>query len=222
MAARQMPSWIKTVVAILLLPLCVGTAHAIVHLARATGHAETVWVATVAGMACWLVIYLSLPKPMWAYVLGHELTHAVWAWMFGARVKRIKVTARGGHVVVTRTNSLIVLAPYFFPIYAAAVAIVFLIGRWIWGWSQHLVWFHLLVGVAYAFHLTLTWCILRTRQLDIVSQGYFFSAVVIWLGNASVLVVGIPLLTERVGVMTALAWCWIETGNVLVQLTQLL
>ncbi|MFO1498290.1 MAG: hypothetical protein U1G07_07860 [Verrucomicrobiota bacterium] len=212
------PAWIKTGFAIALLPFCFGIAQAVVQLVRTTGNADTVWVATAAGMACWLVIYLSLPKPMWAYVLGHELTHALWAWLFGGRVKRFKVTSKGGHVVVTRKNALIALAPYFFPIYAAAVTLVFVLGHWLLGWSRYLVWFHLLVGAAYSFHLTLTWCVLRTRQSDIADQGYLFSAVIIWLGNAAVLLVGIPLLTGRVGILTALGWCWSETGAIFMAL----
>src|SRR5690349_2103085 len=103
-------------VAIGMLPLCLGTAQAIVHLVSATGNADTIWVATLAGVACWLVIYLLLPKPMWVYVFGHELTHALWAWLLGGKVKRFKATSKGGHVVVTRNNFLIALAPYFFPL----------------------------------------------------------------------------------------------------------
>ena len=43
--------------------------------------------------ACWLTIYLLLPKPMWVYVFGHELTHALWTWLFGGRVKKFKAFA---------------------------------------------------------------------------------------------------------------------------------
>jgi len=32
-------------------------------------------VPLLAGAACWVVIFLLLPKPMWIYVFGHELTH---------------------------------------------------------------------------------------------------------------------------------------------------
>jgi hypothetical protein len=213
---------IKTVVAIVLLPLCFGTAQAVLNLLQATEQADTVWVATVAGMACWLVIYLTLPEPMWIYVFGHELTHALSAWLMGGKVKRFKATARGGHVVVTRNNFLIALAPYFLPIYAVGVMIAFLLGRWLWGWTKHLAWFHLCWGVAYAFHATLTWRILRARQPDVVQHGYLFSAVVIWLGNAAVLVFAIPLLTGRVGLWTALAWCWIETGRIFERLGTIL
>jgi hypothetical protein len=206
---------VKTALAIALLPLCLGTADAVLRLLQATGSAETVWVATAAGLACWLVVYLTLPKPMWAYVVGHELTHALWVWLLGGKVKRFRATARGGHVVVTRTNFLIALAPYFFPIYAVGIVLLFFLGHWLWNWTRYMVWFHLCFGAAYGFHLTLTWHILRTRQSDIVEQGYLFSAVVIWLGNAGVLVIAIPLLTGRVGVLTALAWCCTATGDLL-------
>jgi hypothetical protein len=206
---------VKAAVAVLLLPLCFGTAQTILHLIRASGQAETVWVATVTGVACWLVVYLMLPKPMRVYVFGHELTHALWTWVLGGEVKRFKASARGGHVVVSKSSFIIALAPYFFPIYAMLVVLVFCTGHWIWRWNRYLVWFHLLLGAAYAFHLTLTWHILKTRQSDITEQGYLFSAVVIWLGNASILVLGIPLLTRSVGVLTALNWCWAETERLL-------
>src|SRR6185503_15554415 len=189
-----MPKWVKTIIAILLLPLCIGVANALVLVLRASGGANTVWVPMLAGAACWLVILLLLPKPMWLYVFGHELTHALWAWLFGGRVKQFKASANGGHVVVSKTNFLIVLAPYFFPLYAALLVAVFALGHLVFGWTRHLVWFHLLLGAAYAFHVTLTVNILKTRQSDLVSQGWLFSGVVILLGNLGVLLVGLPLL----------------------------
>ena len=111
-----MPKWVKTIVAVLLLPLCAGAVSALVKLLRATGSADAFWVAFVGGAACWFVIFLLLPKPMLVYVFGHELTHALWTWLFGGRVKRFKATSNGGHVVISKTNFLIVLAPYFFPL----------------------------------------------------------------------------------------------------------
>ena len=78
---------------------------------------------------------------------------------------------------------------------------VFALGRLIWNWRGYLVWFHLLVGAAYAFHVTLTWHVLKTRQSDITSQGWLFSAVIIFLGNVGVLLFGVPLLTTKVGLL---------------------
>lgn len=210
-----MPKWIKFVFAILLLPACAGAAMALGQVLRASGAADAVWVPLLAGAACWFVIFLLLPKPMWLYVFGHELTHVLWTWIFGGQVKKMKVSSEGGHVVLSKTNFVIALAPYFFPFYAALVIATFAVGRWFWNWADYLVWFHLAVGAAYAFHVTLTCQALKTRQTDITSQGWLFSAVIIFLGNCGVLLLGLPLLTAQAGLVDALAWWLEDTGRVL-------
>ena len=204
-----MPKWLKFILGLLLLPVCFGAASALSRVISAAGNAHTFWVAFLGGVACWLTVFLLLPKPMLIYVFGHELTHAVWTWLFGGRVKKFKVGSKGGHVIITKSNFVIALAPYFFPLYAALVILVYVLGHLIWDWHRYVVWFHFLLGAAYAFHLTLTWHILQTRQSDITEQGYLFSATVVWIGNVLVLLVGIPLLTSRVRLLDALAW-WME------------
>jgi hypothetical protein len=209
------PKWLKLIIAILLLPACIGAARALWLVLCSTYGADTVWVPLLAGAACWVVIFLMLPKPMWIYVLGHELTHALWVWLFGGQVKKMKVTSKGGHVHISKTNFLIALAPYFFPLYAVIVIAVFAIGHLIWNWHDYLVYFYLVVGAAYAFHISLTFYVLQTQQSDITSQGYLFSAVVIFLGNVLVLLFGIPLLTAKVGILNSLGWWDESTGMVL-------
>jgi hypothetical protein len=216
------PKWCKTIIALLLLPVCAGAASALWRVLRASGNADTIWVVFLSGAACWLVIYLMLPKPMWVYVFGHELTHALWTWLLGGRVRGFRASGKGGHVVVTKSNFLIALAPYFFPFYAALVVVVFIVGHFIWDWHPYVVWFHLLLGAAYAFHVTLTWHILKHHQSDISEQGYLFSAVVIFLGNVSVLMTGVPVLAARVSLLTALSWWASSTGDVLRRLAEML
>jgi hypothetical protein len=200
------PKWCKTILALLLLPVCIGAGWALWLVLKASGQADTFWVAAGSGAACWIVVYWLLPKPMWVYVFGHELTHALWTWALGGRVKKFKASAKGGHVVVTKNNFVIALAPYFFPLYAMLVVAAFGLGNLVWDWRHYAAWFHLCLGAAYAFHLTLTWHILRHSQSDITDQGYLFSAVVIFLGNISVLLVGLPLVIGKVKVAEALAW----------------
>lgn len=204
--------------AILLLPFCVGAGMAFWRVLQTGGHSETIWVPALAGAACWWIVFLMLPKPMRVYVIGHELTHALWTVICGGKVIKFKAAAAGGHVVVTKNNFLIALAPYFFPLYVVLGVGCFVVGHWIWNWSAYLVWFHLLLGAAYSFHITLTWHILQTHQTDIMSQGYLFSAVVIWLGNISVLLLGIPLLTSSVSVQNSLGWWWQESVGILARL----
>ena len=203
-----MPKWVKTVIALLLLPVCYGAANALFRVLQSEREqADLIWVPLAAGAACWWVVYLMLPKPVWLYVVGHELTHVIWTWAFGGRVKRFRASSQGGHVIVTKVNFLITLAPYFFPLYAALLVLVFVVGDWLWHWTAYAVWFHLLLGGAYGFHVTLTWHALQTLQTDIVDQGYLFSGVIVLLGNIAVLLVGLPALTAKADVMTALGWC---------------
>ena len=216
-----MPKWIKFIIAVLLLPVCIGAARALWHVLRTSYGADTVWIPLLAGAACWIVIFLLLPKPMWIYVFGHELTHAIWTWLFGGQVKKMKVSSKGGHVIISKTNFLIALAPYFFPLYAVIVIGVFALGGLIWDWQGYRVWFHLLLGAAYAFHVTLTIQVLQTQQTDITSQGYLFSTAVIFLGNVTVLLFGIPLLTRHPEIFRIFGlWCT-ETGKVFIWLHHL-
>lgn len=213
-----MPRGLKLALGIALLPACLGVTVAVTQVIRASLSADQIWVALAAGGACWLVIYLLLPAPRRTYILGHELTHAVWSLLFGGRVRSLKVGARRGHVVVSRSNALVVLAPYFFPLYAVLILGIFLIGDLVWDWQPAAVYFHLLLGAAYGFHATLTAEALRSRQPDVTSQGYVFSASVIWLGNAVVLLLAVAGLTGQVGVLTALGWAARETGRILARL----
>ncbi len=221
-ATSAVPKWLKLIVGLLLLPLCAGAMPTFVKVLRVSGGAVEVWVPLAAGAACWLVVFALLPRPMWIYVVGHELTHVVWAWLFGGKLKKFKATSQGGEVVITKSNFLVALAPYFFPLYAVLVVLLFLIGHLIWGWARWAPVFHLLLGAAYAFHLTLTWEILQTRQSDITGQGYLFSGVIIFLGNMLGLLLGIPLLTGKASLLTVLGW-WLEgTGGLLKRLSALL
>lgn len=210
-----MPKWLKLFLGLGLLPVCWGTTVAVVRVARVSLPADRVWVALLAGLAAWLVVYLLLPRPRRAYILGHELTHALWSVLFGGRVRSLQVGADRGRVVVTRSNALVALAPYFFPLYASLVLLVFVVGDLIWGWTRAAVYFHLLLGAAYGFHATFTVEALRSRQSDLTSHGLVFSAATIWLGNALGLLAGVALLTGQVGGLTALGWAARETGRAL-------
>lgn len=205
----------RLLLGIVLLPWCVGATWALLAVVRVSGSAPSFWVALLGGAASWGVVFFLLPKPLWIYVVGHELTHALWAWMFGGRVRSLRASAQGGEVVVTRSNTLIVLAPYFFPLYAVLWALTWLLLGWWIDADRFLPWFQFGLGATYAFHVTLTAHILRIRQPDIEAEGWFLSAVVIWLGNVLMLLLTLPLLTDRVTLWTALVWMVERTGRFL-------
>ena len=218
MAALRRSLWgrlFRWLIALALLPLCLGTTWALIDIFALLGRASQFWIPVLVGATSWWVLFLTLPKPMWLYVVGHELTHALWALLCGGKVKKFKASAKGGHVVVTKTNLLITLSPYFFPLYAVLWAGFFLLGNAVFGWRPWLPWFHFGLGAAYAFHVTLTAHILRTRQPDLESEGWVFSAVIIWLGNALTLLIALPLLTRVIPLLTAWGWVFNRVGRIL-------
>jgi hypothetical protein len=195
----------RWLMALCLMPVAVGVSWAALDLFQRVGGSVEFWVPLAAGAAVWMVIFASLPRPMWLYVVGHELTHALWALLFGGRIKAFKATSQGGHVVLTKTNSLITLAPYFFPLYTALWVAMFLGVAWFLGWQRHLFWFHFGLGLTYAFHLTLTAAVLRVRQPDLEGEGWFFSGVLIWLMHGLLLLVALPFLTRGLSPVSVLA-----------------
>lgn len=180
-------------VGLALIPACWATSVSVYNLyqtsvesAVATGFEA--W-ALPAGFLLWVILFFLLPRPFRTYVLGHELTHAMWSIMMGGRVEKIKVGKSGGHVELTKTNFIITLAPYFFPFYTfLVIATYYIAGIWL-EVEPFKAWWLGAVGITWAFHITFTIHMLADRQPDIQEHGRIFSYTVIYLMN--VLVIGI-------------------------------
>jgi hypothetical protein len=130
-------------------------------------------------------------------VLGHELTHAFWALLMGARVGGMKVGKSGGQVQTSKTNWFITLAPYFFPFYAMLFMALFFLAHLIWNLSAWMWVLFFLVGLGWSFHVTFTFIILfSVGQPDVKSQGYLFSAVAIYLMNLLTMLVTATALSQ--------------------------
>ena len=193
--------WVKLCIAILLLPACAAATLTAVQIGHAliAGSQTSSAIAFGAGYALWLVVFAFLPKPMRTYVLGHELTHALWALLMGARVSGLKVRKSGGQVRTSKTNWAITLAPYFFPFYAVLFIAGFFLVHAIWNLTGYMWVLFFLVGLGWSFHVTFTLMILLTvSQPDVQSQGFLFSAVVIFLMNLLTMTVTATTLSKAV------------------------
>ena len=204
---------VRWLVALALLPICIGASKAALLCLRGSAAAPEFWIAFGGGVGAWLLVFLALPKPVWLYVVGHELTHALWGILFGAKVKSLRATAKGGQVVLSHSNTLIALAPYFFPFYTAIFTGFALTVRWLWPSSWVDPVFHFGLGITYAFHVTLTLWILRIRQSDITGEGYLLSAMIIWLGNVLMVLTAVPPLTGTGYPFPHLYQAFLETGR---------
>ena len=171
-----------------LLPLCVAVTLALLDILGGLPHPadklfspETTWLLT--GYFLWLAMWFFLPQPVKTYVVAHELTHALWGLIFGARVSRLKVTDKGGSVNLSKSNMMITLAPYFFPLYTVIVILAHWgIGLFVKPMPLPLLWLFL-VGLTWSFHVCFTIQSLTTEQPDVNEYGRIFSYVVIYLFN---------------------------------------
>ncbi|MEO6787759.1 MAG: hypothetical protein ABI318_16665, partial [Chthoniobacteraceae bacterium] len=127
------------------------------------------------------------PRPVRAYVLGHELMHMLMARVFRGKVSKFHVGAEGGYIVTNKYNFLIALAPYLWPFYSVPVLAA---------WGISFFWkdvpymregFLAALGFTWMFHLTFTLWVLPRGQSDLHGPGRVFSITVIYLANAILL-----------------------------------
>ncbi|PTY02655.1 hypothetical protein DB346_08925 [Verrucomicrobia bacterium LW23] len=173
----------KFFLALILLPLIAAQMWALADLFAAwlpAGHwraAPSICVAL--GFAAWVIIYFAFPHPLWIYVLSHELTHALAVYISGGKVYAIQVASTGGHVASDRVNWWISLSPYFVPLYTLILTGLWYSVDFYYPLSRYLLFLCFGFGFTFAFHVTYTISMLHKDQKDLISQGFFFSSVVI-------------------------------------------
>jgi hypothetical protein len=171
--------------ALLLVPLTAAAWAAVWALLRSLHLPWQAFWPAAAGAAADVLFHAIFPKPMGLYVFGHELTHALTAWLSGYRVKSLKVSASGGEVVTSDTNVFVALAPYCVPLYTVGVVLLYALVRHHSPSLAPPLWCAFGVGVTFAFHVALTVHALRQRQPDLDHAGTFLSLVIIALCNAA-------------------------------------
>jgi len=207
-AAGTMPitvpkRWVKSVVAMfLLVPAWVLTQTFFTAFAR-TAINDDFWITPEfwffsLGVVLWLVAFFGLPRPLWLYVFGHELTHAVWVLAMGGRVHRFRVTREGGHILADRTNTWIALAPYFFPIYSVIAISVYGALALFVDVSPYRNVLYAVIGTTWSFHLTFTLWMVPKGQPDLHYGGTFFSVVLIYLLNLLILCVMLIVASPQI------------------------
>ncbi len=125
---------------------------------------------------------------LYLYVLGHELTHAVFVVIYRGKVTDFHVSTSGGYITTNKTNLIIALSPYFVPFWSVVCAVLYALVRHFAGLSQE--WDRLLyavMGITWTFHMVWTLWMIPRDQPDLKENGTFLSLVVIYLANLLVL-----------------------------------
>jgi hypothetical protein len=225
--ARRLPAfepitvptrWVKFIFAIFLLPVCAiltqtfFTAFARAAVAQRLWTGEEFWFFSL-GALLWLIAFFGLPRPVLVYVFGHELTHALWVWLMGGRVSRFRVTRDGGHIVTSRSNFWIALAPYFFPIYSILAIGIYGVASLFANTQPYGRLLYAVIGVTWAFHFTFTCWMVPKSQTDLTEHGTFFSLAVIYLMNLILLSVMLVLASKQITFANFGADLLINIGN---------
>jgi len=134
-------------------------------------------------------VFLVKSVPGRVYVFGHELTHAFWTILFRGKIKEFNVSSKSGSVITSKSNFLISLAPYFFPIYTFLIIFIFYILAFFLPVSKYIEWLFFFVGVSYSFHIFLNFESLSIGQSDVKKTGKVFSYIVITILNIIMAVV---------------------------------
>ena len=150
------------------------------------------------GIAAYVVLHIIFYRPTYLYVLGHEAVHAGVAWLFGGKIKSFKASEEGGGVGTDKSNIVIELSPYFVPIYAIIITLVYFVI--VSSYNINGSTFVFLIGFALAFHIISTIEILKIRQPDIVKSGYFFSIMMVYILNIIVISVIFGLVFPTFGI----------------------
>jgi hypothetical protein len=153
------------------------------------------------GFVAYLLVHFLLYKPVFMHVMAHEITHALWALPFGGKTKKLEVSKEGGRVLISKTNFLISLAPYFFPLYALVFSLIFFIAQ-----DAYRPVVAFFVGAALSFHIALTLFSLKTNQSDLhADSDVIFSVIFVYFMNIVMIALVLTVLSPKISFLSFLA-----------------
>ncbi|MDA7862382.1 MAG: hypothetical protein QNK83_02890 [Akkermansiaceae bacterium] len=176
------------------------------------------FVVGIGLMISWFYSGLLAERFLYLYVLGHELTHALFVYCCGGRVSALKVSTDGGYIMTNKSNLLIALSPYFVPFWSLILVgiygLISLKATIPYG-EQGLI---VLLGGSWCFHIVWTLWMIPKDQPDLKEHGTFFSLMVIVFCNlvllSAMVCLASPDLTWKIFVFNwaNISWDLIEAG----------
>ena len=206
--------FIKFIIGVLALPMMYGVTKAFYNNFMLIQELAASLKFFIWGIVGYVILHLLFYKPTYLYVLGHEAVHAGMAWIFGAKVKSFKVSKKGGAVGATKSNTVIELGPYFVPIYAIIITLVYFVIASSYNINGSV--FTFLIGFALAFHMISTIEVMKIRQPDIVKSGYFFSIMMVYVLDMVVISLIFGMLFPSFSVKKFFIDSWALSKNIYV------
>lgn len=194
---------------VLLLPISVVMVYALMmqlyHAAPVVSSFDfwqsiPVWYSVLGALVFMSLKYFRLVDAvlMFAYVLGHELTHAVAALMCFGKVQALRVDLDGGYVDTDTDNLFVSLSPYFVPFWMLVWLGVLFVANLLYPFESYLPWFYAGFGFWWSFHVYWTLWIIPREQPDLLENGVVLSFMIIMLTN----IVALVLMLRCFGVIS--------------------
>ena len=209
---------IKFIIGIFSVPIAIGASLAFYNNLILIKELAASLNFFIWGIVSYVVLHLLFYRPTYLYILGHEAVHAGVAWLFGGRIKSFKVSDEGGGVGTDKSNVVIELSPYFVPIYAIIITVIYFVIASSYNINGSL--FVFLIGFALAFHMISTIEVMKIRQPDIVKSGYFFSIVMVYVLNIVVISVIFGLIFPSFSVKKFFVESWTSARYVYVAIVR--
>lgn len=191
-----MIKFLKFLLAIVLLPTVVLAAAETFYLfLPLVGNWKT-FLPFLIGIVLYVVLHYRVYNFSRPYVFIHEITHAVAAWLCGYRVSKISVKKDNGFVKMDKTNTFVVLAPYFIPGYVVLTILLYILISLFVSLEPYNNYVLGLIGFLMAFHFIQTFHTLwEADQPDLqLAGGKVFSLVAIVLANLFILACVLKIL----------------------------
>lgn len=133
------------------------------------------WTAALGSL---LLSLLFIPVGFFAATFKHEVTHNVFAVLTFKKPMGFNVSPDGsGHFqYIGKSNVLIALSPYFFPIITALLLVFSFFG------VKEVHYYHIALGLATGFDASVSFKDIHPYQTDFKPYGYITSIIIILLG----------------------------------------
>ena len=129
---------------------------------------------------------------LYLYVLGHELTHALACLLCFRKVKGIKITSKGGHIITSESNFFICLSPYIIPFWT----LIFVLASFFFPEMRNSPFFFAILGASLGFHWFWTWKMAFPEQSDLLEYGFFFSVSFIAQVNLLLIALSLSIISQ--------------------------
>lgn len=211
--AKRVLHWLA---AIALIPFCFVTMITIIEVLGDETMLGRVWYSTeficfLAGsisILSWFIAGIANEKLLYLYVLGHEMTHATFVYLFFGRITAMHVSSDGGYIMTNKSNIVIALSPYFIPFWSAVLISLHSFATYFWEIPAEEFILMALLGFTWTFHVIWTLWMIPKDQPDLREHGIFLSLMIIILANLLLLSVMICATSSDIKLFSFIFEWW--------------